>query len=118
MESSIKIKVGQLAAFEPQITITTSVSITTDTVDATGLIQKGRNVVVANSINAINITINGGTGFSASYLKHGSGAITFVQGVGRTLIQVDGAAVLNGEVGSTAVVSSIGTTDYLRISNV
>lgn len=101
----------------PQITITTSVSITTDTLDASSYSQKGRNVVVDNSTNAINITVNGGTGFCASYVKHGTGAITFVQGSGRTLTQVDGTAVLNGAVGSTATISSVGTKDYLRISN-
>jgi hypothetical protein len=47
--------------------------------------------------NAINITVNGGTDFVSS-VKHGSGVITFVQGSGRTLIQVDATAVFNGAV--------------------
>lgn len=100
-----------------QITITTTVSITTATLDSNSKGQSGKNVVIDNSTNAINITVNGGTAFVASYLKHGTGAITFVQGSGRTLVQVDGTAVLNGAVGSTATISSIGTKDYLRISN-
>jgi hypothetical protein len=100
-----------------QITITTAVSITTDTVGNLGKTQKGKNVVVDNGVNAINITVNGGSDFLASYLKHGTGAITFVQGTGRTLALVDATAVFNGVVGSTATISSIGTKDYLRISN-
>ena len=103
---------------QSQITITTAVSITTDTTSG-GLGQSGKNTVVDNGVNAINITVNGGVNFVASYIKHGTGAITFVQGTGRTLVQVDSTAgnVLDGSVGSTATISSIGTTDYLRISN-
>jgi len=101
-----------------QITITTAVSITTDTTDGSGNIQKGRNVVISNSTNAINITVNGGTDFLTSYLKQGSGAITFVQGSGRTLVAVNGTAIMFGAVGSTATISSVGTIDYLKIDNV
>ncbi|GIQ57179.1 hypothetical protein Flavo103_03150 [Flavobacterium collinsii] len=107
------------ASGEPsQITITTSASVTTDTQDANGKKQLGKNVIINNGTSAINITVNGGTDFNASYLKHGTGAITFVQAAGRTLVQVNATAALNGAPGSTATVSSIGTTDYLRISNV
>jgi hypothetical protein len=107
------------AAVEPsQITITTAVSITTDTLDTNSKKQIGKNVIINNGANPINITVNGGTDFCASYLKHGVGAITFVQAAGRTLVQVNTTAILNGAVGSTATISSIGTTDYLRISNV
>lgn len=100
----------------PQITITTSISIDTTTLSS-GISQKGRNVVISNGANAINYIVNSSDGFVASYVKHGVAAITFVQGSGRTLIQVDGTAILNGAVGSTATISSVGTTDYLRISN-
>lgn len=101
-----------------QITITTSTSITTDTLDTNSKKQLGKNVIINNGTSAINITVNGGTDFCASYLKHGTGAITFVQASGRTLVQVNATAILNGAAGSTATISSIGTTDYLRISNV
>ncbi len=105
-------------AIEPaQITITTAVSITTDTLGNSGNIQKEKNVIIDNGVNAINITVNGGVDFLASYLKHGTGAITFIAGAGRTLATVDGTAILNGIVGSTAIISSVGTKDYLRISN-
>ncbi|CAA9199044.1 NHL repeat-containing protein [Flavobacterium collinsii] len=106
-------------AVEPtQITITTSTSVTTDTQDANGKKQLGKNVIINNGTSAINITVNAGTDFNASYLKHGTGTITFVQAAGRTLVQVNATAALNGAPGSTATISSIGTTDYLRISNV
>lgn len=107
------------SSVEPsQITITTSSSITTDTLDANSKKQLGKNVIINNGTSAINITVNGGTDFNASYLKHGTGTITFVQASGRTLVQVNATATLNGAAGSTATISSIGTTDYLRISNV
>jgi hypothetical protein len=106
-----------LTADPAQITITTAVSITTDTLGNAGKAQKEKNVIIDNGVNAINITVNGGIDFMASYLKHGTGAITFVQGAGRTLTQVDATAVLSGVVGSTATISSVGTIDYLRISN-
>ena len=106
------------SGFVPQIKITTTTSITTATVGSvTSLGQQGRNVVIDNGSNVINLTVNGTDGFCASYLKHGTGNITFVQGSGRTLVQVDGTAVLSGAVGSTATISSVGTTDYLMISN-
>jgi len=98
-----------------KIKITTSVSITTSTLDASNYSQNGKTVIIDNGVNAINITIN--SEISASYLKKGTGAITFVQGSGRTLVQVDNTNVMDGAVGSTASVTSDGTTDYLRISN-
>ncbi|SHL94566.1 hypothetical protein [Flavobacterium chilense] len=108
-----------VTASEPsQITITTTTSITTDTPDTNGKKQIDKNVIINNGTSAINITVNGGTDFNASYLKHGTGAITFVQAAERTLVQVNATATLNGAAGSTATISSIGTTDYLRISNV
>ncbi len=100
-----------------QITVTSSISITTDTLDANGKKQLGKNVIINNGSSAITITVNGGTDFCASYLKHGTGAITFTQASGRTLVLVDGSAVLSGIAGSTATISSVGTKDYLRISN-
>lgn len=100
-----------------QIIITTSVNITTDTLDVSSFGQKGRNVILDNGVTAINLVVNGGVDFSAGYMKFGTGAITFLAGVGRTLVTVDGTAVLNGVVGSTAIITSVGTVDYLRISN-
>jgi len=98
-----------------KITITTSISITTATLDANGIRQDGRHVVIDNGVNAINLTCNGGV--TTSYGKVGTGAITFVQGSGRTLVQLSGTAVFNGIAGSTATLWSNGTTDYLAINN-
>jgi len=97
--------------------IATSSNITTDTLDINGLNQRGRCVIIDNGTYSINLTVNGATGFSSTYLKHGTASVTFVQGSGRTLVQVDGTAVLNGIAGSTATLLSYGTTDYLRINN-
>lgn len=98
-----------------QVVITTAVSINTSTAATGGYTQHGKNIIIDNSSAAINYTVN--AAITASYVKHGTGAITFVQGSGRTLVQVDGTAILNGVVGSTASISSVGTVDYLRISN-
>ncbi|HEX8269762.1 MAG TPA: hypothetical protein VF581_07710 [Flavobacterium sp.] len=98
----------------PQITITLAGNITTDTLDANGLSQFNRNVVLDNGAVARNVTVNGTI---SSYIKTGSAAITFVQGAGRTLVLVAGTAIMNGIAGSTASITSVGTTDYLRISN-
>ena len=103
-----------------QIIITTSASITTNTVGSvTGKSQHGRNVRINNGVNAINITCETASNadFVASYTKLGSGAITFVAGSGATLVQVDGTAILNGVVGSTACLTRNGNTFYLQISN-
>lgn len=100
-----------------QIVITTSVDITTNTLGGNGRGQNAKNVVLDNGVNDINLSVNTSDNFLASYLKKGIGAITFVQGAGRSLIEVDGTNILNGVAGSTASISSIGTTDYLRISN-
>jgi hypothetical protein len=108
-------KIPYTAFTTPLITITTDVSITTATTDSGGLRQNGRHVVISNGANAINITCNGGV--TASYGKVGSEAITFVQGSGRTLVQLSGTAVLNGIAGSEAKIWSNGTTDYLTITN-
>jgi hypothetical protein len=101
----------------PQITITTTVSITTDTLDASGNSQKGKHVIISNGVNAINITVNGVGSKPISYQKEGAGIITFVQASGRTLRLVNGTAVFNGAVGSTATVTSFGAIDSLLISN-
>ncbi len=98
-----------------KITITTSTSITTATTDANGIRQDGRHVVIDNGVNVINLTCNGGV--TTSYGKVGTGAITFVQGSGRTLVLLSGTAVFNGIAGSTATLWSNGTTDYLSINN-
>jgi hypothetical protein len=97
--------------------IATSSNITTDTLDINGLSQRGRCIIIDNGTYSINLTVNGATGFSSTYLKHGTASVTFVQGSGRTLVQVDGTVVLNGVAGSTATLLSYGTTDYLRINN-
>jgi hypothetical protein len=101
------------------ITITTSTSITTNTLDVNSVNQHGHNVMINNGASAINLTVETSStaSFCASYTKLGSAAITFVQGSGATLVQMDGTAVLNGAVGSTACLTRTGNTYYLQISN-
>ena len=97
--------------------IVTTTSITTETTGSAGLSQRGRCVIIDNGANNINLTVNGSAGFTSTYIKHGSGSVSFVQGSGRTLIPVDGTLVLNGTSGSTATVISYSTSDYLRVNN-
>ena len=100
-------------AIVPQIIITSTVGINSNTTDSNGFGQNGRTVVVNNSI-AITYTIN--SPLTTLIMKYGAN-ITFVQGSGRNMIQVDGTNILSGVVGSTATIISVGSTDYLRISN-
>lgn len=101
------------------IIITTAISITTNTTDTSGYGQNGRNVMISNGANAINLTCETGStaNFVASYTKLGSSTITFVAGSGSTLVQVDGTAALSGIVGSTACLTRTNNTYYLQISN-
>jgi len=102
----------------PCITITTSVSIDTDTTSSS-YGQHGRNTKIANSTNAINLTVqtSSNADFVASYTKIGSATITFVAGSGATLVQLSGTAALTGSVGSTACLTRNGNTYYLQITN-
>jgi len=106
---------GDLKTVPYIITITTSTSITTATADSNSVGQNGKHVIINNGVNAINLTCNGGV--TTSYGKVGTGAITFVQGSGRTLVQLTGTSILNGIAGSEAKLWSNGTTDYLTIIN-
>lgn len=104
-----------------QAKITTTTSITTNTLSTTNnLKQNGRNVLIANGVNAINITceITSEAKFQAIYHKLGSANITFVAGAGATLVQIDGTAVMTGAAGfQTASLHRDANTFYLQISN-
>jgi len=63
----------------------------------------------------INYTVN--ADITASFVKGGTGAITFVQGTGRTLTGVNGTLIFNGAINSTASIVSFGTADFLYINN-
>ena len=95
-------------------TITTSTSITTSTTVTGGESQRGKTILIDNGSNNINYTVN--AELTASFVKGGTGTITFVQGSGRTLVAPSGA-VFNGLQGSTASITSFGTTDYVYINN-
>lgn len=102
-----------------QTTITTNTSITTNTTGSNGKSQNGRNVKISNGVHAINLICetSSDANFVASYTKLGSAAITFAEGTGSTLVQIDGTAILNGKVGSTACLTRNGDNFYLQINN-
>lgn len=101
-----------------QITLSPVGNITTDTKDVNGLSQGNRHVIIDNGSLAINLTVNGVGVTPVSYGKRGTGIVTFVQGAGRTLVAVGGVVTFSGALGSTASLYSVGTIDYLSISNV
>ena len=83
-----------------QIEITTTASITTNTLGTiTNKPQHMRSVLVKNGVNTINITLEASSNakFEAIYYKKGSGAITFVAGAGVTLVKVANDGILNGD---------------------
>jgi len=108
--SKTKIKEGRLEIAN-SATITTTVSITSQTLTDTGLSQAGKVIKIDNGVNAINYTVNG---ITASFVKGGTGSITFVQGVGRTLISSNGL-IWDMPINSRATIASFGTVDYLYI---
>ena len=101
----------------------TATNLTTETLSNTGGYgQYGKNVMVNNGANAINITVNiaSPADFIASYTKLGIGIITFVQGAGATLKGFPFGAevtVINGVAGSTALLTRTGNTFYLQVNN-
>jgi hypothetical protein len=100
------------------ITITTSVSITTDTVSGV-YGQHGRHVKISNGANAINIQCvsTSNADFVASYEKLGTSNITFTAGAGITLTTLSGTAILSGVAGSKACLSRTSGVYYLQITN-
>lgn len=100
-----------------QVTITTAVSFNTELASDGGYSQNGKNVLIQNGTNAINITVGATSNGVYSFQKEGTGAITFLASSGKTIRPVDGTAVMDGAVGSTATASVVGTVISLRISN-
>ena len=104
-----------------QAKITTTTSITTNTLSTTSnLKQNGRNVLIANGVNAINITCETiiEAKFQAIYHKLGSANVTFVAGADATLVLIDGTAIMTGAAGlQTASLHRDGNVFYLQISN-
>jgi hypothetical protein len=106
------------ATLEPaQVTVTTAVSFNTELASDGAYSQNGKNVLIQNGTNAINITVGATANGVYSFQKEGTGAITFLASAGKTIRQVDATAVMNGAVGSTATASVVGTVISLRISN-
>ena len=88
---------------------------TNATLTDAGYSQAGKVIRIDNGANVINYTVN--AGITASFVKGGTGVITFVQGAGRTLIGANGTLIFNGAVNSSASIVSFGTSDVLYINN-
>ncbi|MFC4686310.1 hypothetical protein ACFO4P_05085 [Epilithonimonas pallida] len=101
-----------------QITIETTLSIDTNK-DVNGVKMHGRNVVVKNGSNNINIQCltSSASDFMCTITKAGTGSITFTNGSGVTINQVDYTNILNGGIGSTAKIQRIDNVYYIRIFN-
>lgn len=95
--------------------ITTATNITNATLTDISLPQNGKTLYISNGATNINYTVN--TGITASFVKGGTGSITFVQGSGRNMVAANGTLVFNGAQYSTASVVSFGTTDIVYINN-
>lgn len=102
----------------PQVVLTTTTNISASKLDPNGNTQIGKNVVINNGAFNINYILDVNDGFVATYLKIGNGAVTFIAQSGRTLVLINGLSSMNGAIGSSATVSSVGTVDYLRITNI
>ena len=100
-------------------------TITTSTLGTSGAIstysQNGRNVMINNGDTPVTIEClsDSTTDFIASYTKLGTliGTITFTAGAGITLNPLNGTSIINGVIGSTALLTRSGDTYYLQINN-
>lgn len=113
---------GQIADLyigQAKFTVTSSITNETLSTDG-GLKQNNRNNLIANGVNAINITLTATAEakFQAIYHKLGSGTITFVAGSGVSLVLIDGTAKMEGTAElQTAAVHRDGNKYYVQISN-
>ena len=100
------------------ILIESTIGITTQKLGVNGgqeYSQDGRNVMINNLTTPITVTAtNASNSFIASYTKLGTASITFVSSP--TIIAPYGN-ILNGSVGSTALLTKNGTTVYLLVNN-
>ena len=100
------------------ILITSAVGITTQTLGTNGGLeysQDGRNVMIDNGAVPIQVTAtNASSSFIASYTKLGTGIITFVSSPAPIAPY---GTQLNGNPGSTALLTKNGTTVYLLVNN-
>lgn len=104
-----------------QAKFTVTSSITNETLSTvSNLKQNNRNNLIANGVNAINITLTSTAEakFQAIYHKLGSGTITFVADAGVSLVLIDGTDKMEGTAGfQTASVHRDGNKYYVQISN-
>ena len=106
----------------PQITITTSSSITTDTLSTVNSrAQNGKNVIIDNGVNAINLQCVGTSpaNFCASYSRLGAAAVTITAAAGFTVEEVYSGSgkICNGAIMSSFTLERVGTKFYLKLNN-
>ena len=94
------------------LTITTSANFNASAL-INGLGQNGRRVIIDNG--ASNIEVNVDATLDTTYMKKGSGTVTFTAGAGRTLVACNTVVLLQNEF-DVAYIGSVGTQDRLYIN--
>ncbi len=85
-----------------------------------GYTQNGKNIIVNNGANNISIACdtNSESDFVATYVKVGSGEITFKSSTGTLVTSTDGVLKMNGSKGSRAMVCRVNSEFLIYIQNV
>ena len=97
---------------ETTLTITTTENFNASAL-ISGLGQNGRRVIIDNG--ASNIEVNVDATLDTTYMKKGSGTVTFTAGAGRTLVACNTVVLLQNEF-DVAYIGSVGTQDRLYIN--
>ena len=113
-------KLAKISAsnFQETTGVATTIKITTSAnFNASALInglgQNGRRVIIDNG--ASNIEVNVDATLDTTYMKKGSGTVTFTAGAGRTLVACNTVVLLQNEF-DVAYIGSVGTQDRLYIN--
>jgi hypothetical protein len=113
-------KLAKISAsnFQETTGVATTIKITTSAnFNASALInglgQNGRRVIIDNG--ASNIEVNVDATLDTTYMKKGSGTVTFTEGAGRTLVACNTVVLLQNEF-DVAYIGSVGTQDRLYIN--
>ncbi len=85
-----------------------------------GYTQNGKNIIVNNGANNISIACDATSesDFLATYVKVGSGEITFKSSTGALVNPTDGVLKMNGSKGSRAMICRVNNEFLIYIQNV
>lgn len=102
-----------------QVKIDTGINFSTKTM-IQSYTQNGKNVIINNGTNNLDIVCDSTseTDFIATYIKYGTGTITFKSGSGNIISSMDGTLKLNGGKGSRAMICRINNEFLIFIQNV